>query len=507
MHRGRGNDNTKVSIPFQLFVNDGESTFGITVPRHYDIVGGHNHRKFHFAQLCITPAYYSQKASQLDLTTKAEDDEQVPVALRSSFNINSASLYRGDGDEELRWENTGGRLDAVIKNFNTFFDTTSKPAGFKGSPCFIDWIDTEWDLPTDEEYYATPMDFDEWVGELLNIYYMNMNSPEEEVSIHDHYDALEESNRGIWNVNNYAFPTNALDPNEGAFLEHFRLRLHLAPNTSIQFSSNDLLSKLGFTKEQTGRRGRMRRFFFDNPNTDQYLIIVADSSPILATINKTPDKVNVSIYEKRWTSKNNVRTMRLGEFRDNDALQQTIDSILDDITLETNIDVGLRFNATTTMYEFVFPDNRNIDVTLHVSKELSNRLGCGPGVTKITRETIFQPVVAYGTITDAELLAKTLVYDTGMVLVTLDSQSSITTMGTSEYFMACLWPTSDGRIVMTPQGKDGDNPAIYLPSSGAVAANVIFNIWVYNEDGTIRRLDWKTGLYVAGILQGTINGQ
>ena len=403
----------------------------------------------------------------------------------------------------------GGMLNENIKSFNSYFETTSKPAGFKSAPFFIDWIDSQWDLPTDDMYYNTQIDFDGTIQALGGMYY----EPLEEVELHgeeeeivtdeqralSYFNALEESARTVWNANNYAFPLNALHEAETEFLSTLRLRIHIAPNTGLQMASGEFLKALGFSENQIGRRGRLKRFFFENPHKDQHTVIVADGPPQRALLDKTGDKINAYLFEKNWASSSVERVMLLGNYRKDDKLERVLNDMLDEISNETNIDVDINFNPVNRKYEFSFPSNNNLEVTLHVSKELANRLGFGPGVTKITKHLKTQAVGEYGSVEDAEGLAKTLVYDTGMVLVTFDSQRSISTMGTSEYFMACLWPTGDGTIVMRPTST---SPAIYLPSSGATQANVIFNIWVYNEDGSTRQIEWKTGLYVAGILQG-----
>ena len=255
---GSSSSNLDINIPFQLFLPSGESSFVVSVPRRYDTVGQGEmltipkRRTFHFSQLCLTPAYYSQNAAQLDLDSKGELDTPVHFTIRANFTANP-SLYRKNGlptEEELRWEHGSGQLNDNIKSFNLFFETTSKPPGIKSAPCFIDWIDIRWDLPADDEYFQVPIDFAELVIGNEFDYYINRDD--------DPSDTLEESARGVWNANNYAFPTTAIL--DEARLQNFKLRLHIAPNTSITFSSNLLLMLLGFSERQVGARGRYNRF-------------------------------------------------------------------------------------------------------------------------------------------------------------------------------------------------------------------------------------------------------
>ena len=102
-----------VNIPFQLYVPPGESSFTVGVPRHYDIAYQSNsfapkHRMFQFSQLCITPGYYSQKAARLDLNSKAEESQKVPLSIRASY-MAYPGMYRTEGTmigDELRWEHS-----------------------------------------------------------------------------------------------------------------------------------------------------------------------------------------------------------------------------------------------------------------------------------------------------------------------------------------------------------------------------------------------------------------
>ena len=507
-----GSDN--VNIPFQLFVPQGESSFTVSVPRHYDIIH-HNgifapkRRMFKFSQLSMTPGYFSQKAAQLDINSRREEAEPVKFSIRASYTA-SPGLYRIGGlpaGEELRWDHTGGFVNATIKSFNAFFETTAKPVGFKSAPCFIDWIDREsWELPLDNEYYRLSIDYDALVTGMENTYYENLGGDGDEgdddggTGARDHFDSLEESSRRIWNVNNYAFPPNALLDSEPQLLASLRLRLHIAPNTGVQFSSLDLLTGLGFSAGQVGKRGRLNRYYFDNPHKDQYIVVVADNAPPLPTIPRTNNKVNVYMRDRSWASLPAKTVMELTKFRKDNHLRKAVNDLLELIALNTNIDVDCNYNEATKKFEFVFPENDNLNVTLHMPKALCNRMGFGPGVTKITKASVSRALSDYGAVQDAELLAKTLVYDTGMVLVTFDSLGSMSTIGTTEYFMACLLPRGDGTLSMSPPTLS--SPTIYLPSSGATQAQLLFNIWAYNEDGTTRQLEWKTGLYVAGILAG-----
>ena len=141
-----------------------------------------------------------------------------------------------------------------------------------------------------------------------------------------------------------------------------------------------------------------------------------------------------------------------------------------------------------------------MEIGLTVSKELANRLGFGAGVTKITRTSKAEAQRNAAITENAESLAKTLVYDTGMVLVTHDSLGSMLTKGMSEFFMNCLWPATDGTLAL--KTTSDTLPAIYLPSSGAISAIMRFNLWVYNDDGSTRKLEWKIGSYLSGILKG-----
>jgi hypothetical protein len=433
-----------------------------------------------------------------------EDNLDVSYRIRASFNL-LPGLYRVDGDaknDELKWEQIGGTVADTIKSFNAYYETAGKPAGLRGPPCFIDWIDSNWPLPPEDAYYSEPIDFEENVRSMGILYYGGDEENEDETGAFIHIDALEPSARNVYGTNNYTFPIFAQDDEE--VMNDLRLRLHIAPNTVVSFSSNGFLNAMGFDNTQYGPRKKYNRFNIENPFKDRYLTIAAENSPNVGVLlTRLGDRVSISSMERIWASRDVSCTMSIANFRQNREIEREVNNILDEIASETNFDVDLKFDLAQKTFSFIFPDNPNMKVTLHLPKELANRLGFGSGVTRITRESIAESVGDYTAVTDAELLSKTLVYDTGMVIVTLDNLSSMSTLGMSEFYMACLRPTSDGTIEL--RRTTDLPPSIYLPSSGGSnTSQVLCNIWVYNEDGTTRRIDWKTGLYVAGILQGKV---
>ena len=486
------NKSEDVNIPFQMFVPPGESSFEVQVPRHYDIVDHGtgqtpSRQMFHFSQLCMTPAYYSQKAAQLDLDSKGELDVPVNFNIRTTVNI-FPDFFKVN-NAEVRWENEGGEIHNVIKKFNAFFETTLKPTGLKSSLCFIDWIDVNWTMPEDLEDYV---DFESMISENLENYYGDFAVTE---AVHG---ALEESTAKIGNVNNYSFPSKALTNKN--LLGNIRLRIHIAPNTSVHFSSNVLLKLLGFSIEQIGSRGKAHRFYFDNYTKDGYICVVAEISPQTATIIKSEDKVGVTNVSRMWVSRTMEDTLQMRDFRKNNKVLTCMKKMIDTIAIENNIDIGIDYSDETKKFKFSFPNNPNIVIVHIIPKELAARMGFGTGVTKIDKDSTAEAIS--GLSESAELLAKTLVYDTGVVLATHDRLGSMSTMGMSEYFMGCLWPRVDGTIELK---RTADAPpAIFLPSSGTSSANVHFNLWVFNDDGSTRKLDWKTGVYLAGILQGKV---
>jgi hypothetical protein len=481
-----------VNIPFQMFVPAGESSFEVQVPRHYDIVdhgSGQTARRrmFHFSQLCMTPAYYSQKAAKLDLDSRGELDLPVKVNIRTSIKL-LPNLYK----ESDRWEHQGGEINKTIKRFNTFFETTAKPTGIKSAPCFIDWIDTRWIFPEDFDEEEDDVDYGNFIEGSVNEYYGEFGTT---AAVEN---ALEESTRTLNNVNNYLFPNKAIT-NE-LLLNNIRLRIHVAPNTSVHFSSPVLLKLFGFTLQQIGPRGRNQRFYFENRSTTEYISIDAEHCPQSATLVKSTDKVGVEMVSKLWASRIFEKTLTMRDFRKNDVLKTNLKELIKSIGVENNIDIDFNYDEQTKKFSFSFPSNPNIIIVHLVPKELASRLGFGSGVTKIDKNSIGEAQTELSE--SAETLARTLVYDTGVVLATHDRLGSMSTMGMSEYFMGCLWPRADGTIELK---RTADAPpAIFLPTSGTANAKVHFNLWVFNDDGSTRKLEWKTGVYLAGILQGKV---
>ena len=110
------------------------------------------------------------------------------------------------------------------------------------------------------------------------------------------------------------------------------------------------------------------------------------------------------------------------------------------------------------MFKFKFPANDNIRIAVRISEDLAKYLGFGSN-ERITNQIQPTAIEFKNTITQSQIKAESLVYDTGMVIVTFDYMSSNTTSGTLDEYMGSLHPESPGVLKLNYL----NTPAVQLP--------------------------------------------
>ena len=141
---------------------------------------------------------------------------------------------------------------------------------------------------------------------------MAMNYYNEEFNVDKHANKLPPSARLVSGANDYLFPTELSED----VMENVAFRFYFAPNVSTYFSSEGILTDLGFSLEQIGGRTAQKQIRMGNQNTEYFSSEVADNVfrkelTSKATLFKATIKLN---YKNYITSITKVQMKRRDSF-------------------------------------------------------------------------------------------------------------------------------------------------------------------------------------------------
>jgi hypothetical protein len=498
-------------------VEVGKSSFAVSVPRSWSTIqlpsGETLRREFKFTELNITPGFYSQRASVLGVDSDSNIeviDENEELSLRFSIGYDCLeSLYFAERINGVWGENpfdagtSNFTLQEFVDSFNAKF-ASSVPAGFVTSPVFLDWVDLGWynsarGTPdrhqqrahtAGDQTHAFAVDPAENVGFFRETYYGIAETDD----LAPFEGALPASVRKMTGVNNYLLPTN---PNND-----LRIRIHIAPNTTLSFSANFHLESLGFV---SNTRGVQRRIHLVNSAVagNNYIIFTGSRVP-LARILKTPGKIYVKPTRLSHSFGEGIVKFPAGTFSENWPVNRVISAALDSYLLTTGMSFPkLRYNSELSKFRFEYPPNDRLSIFVECDPRLSERLGFGP-LARVTPRVV-SSVMRDGTSKiEAEILAKALVFDAGMCLVTLDETYSNDTYGLDDFSMTTLWPTDSGTFHMS----DKFSRSAFLPS--VVSSNpqnlieLTFTVSTLASKSVRMPLNWPVSFCVEGTLEGNV---
>ena len=479
--------------PFHEEVLAGNSSFTISVPRHYasSLPSRQSNetkkRDFFFSEFNVVPSFYSQRAAQFGFDAEIEQSEEVNLDLRISYVLNREELFKMEGGGEMKFSHSARvadtEIDAVLKMINLVFEM-NKPESITHSLFFLDWIDAEWPFPEAERN----------MPQYLEMYYINATATPS-----DYLNFLERSVRTLKGVNNYQFPSVAL--RDELTLQDLRIRIHLAPLATVLFSTDTLLTQLGFTEEQFGGRGAYRKIVLENKSSNGFITLVAAGPPISGLIQGTSTTIILRALQARSESTDRVIKTDMATFMHNEELFPILKRVFDDISSESNFMVSLQYVGAEKKFQIVFPQNPNIVAVVHCDIELSERLGYGP-MMRITTYLTSTPVAESSLVVDAEVRSRALAFNTGMILVTLDGAASKQTDGLEEPLLATLLPTESGTFAMR---LDRMLRSFQLPTTlmenGQVQLKI--NLWTLVKGSKKIPLDWKVVFSAGGVLEGS----
>jgi hypothetical protein len=463
-----------VHCPFRLAVPEGQSTFTLMLPREFV-----QDRQFYFADLSLAPDYYNTKSAQEGMDTDQEMDATTTHQMYLTSLSNEERLF--PDAYKLKQMTT---IPNYVKEVNTFFEN-HKPEGIKHSVIFYDWIDTA--------QAESGMDLDEYIQATAPMLY------DEEYNPAKHYNALPMSVRDLtksYPINNYLYPTKR-DPELD---QRLRWRLWLGPNTWNEYSTDVQLKTMGFSDDQIGKRKVRRQFIFSN-GSQRYETMQADTfaSGNFPTATAT---IRVQTTEETFVSDPVTFTTTGRDSLKNTKIEEAVKKGLAILSEKSNFNVNLAYTEFTKTFNFTFPQNPNLKLTLNVSPELATMLGYDTK-DKITQEDVPNPRPDSIDVKEAGELSRTLAFDTGLVIVEVENIASNTTSGISNQFMASLYPNESG--ILTLSSSCYTPPTIKIPSfmTGSSVVPVTFRLSRFIKDYVLTPLVWKTGAFVNGEFRGT----
>ena len=465
-----------VNVAFRTLIPVGESDFEVSVPHNF------RDRYFYFADLSIVPDFYSVQAAILGLDVDDELDAKRQFPMYFSVNFIKDAMFP-DGFTQQAGMNTVGIL---IKNINQFSES-KKPTGLQRLPVFMDWIDLR--------FAQSTLTLDEYVKMFAIVYYG------EEYDVAKHYNALPVSARTVSGVNNYLYPTTE----DALTLQNIRVRINIASNVSVHFSTNSQLNALGFSDRRLGKRVA-NQYVMKNPSTNAIIKISGDGPPSIEVPVKPALGFGLKMNSLTYTS--NDASFEISKRKDlNDKNYETgIQELLTTLAKATNIVVAFSYNASTKIFSFGFPNNEAMRVTVNLPIALAERLGFGL-VDQIKESNKSGSAIPSDLdVVKSHEKAVALVMDTSLVVVTDNNTTSNTTAGSNELFMAALKPTWSGTMEMSAQAFCTQPPVCRLPTTSDGHREIVAQFKLYrflDMTNALVPLVWKNDAYVSGVLRGT----
>jgi len=521
---------------FHEHVPVGESHFSVTLPKSYANIklpsGDTLHRRFRFTELTATPGFFSQRA----LLLGADGDGTVEPAeadLSLNFSLGYTchdTLYFVEGEDGQLEEsvfdqgNRASTLQVFVEDFNAHHERLIPP-GFRRTPVFWDWVDLDWYRTRGEPDRLQQESHDSADQTVVfrpdpaamvrasDVVYYGVDSLDVPEALEPFAArGLPLSARTLTGVNPYSLPTLFETQVEGLPLaanhtvRNVRMRLHVAPNTTVSFTSLAQLEALGFTAEQLGSRTRRRYDFSNIGHGNEYLIFTGEAKPSFR-LPALKAKVYCGPARKVAHQYGNERVVfPAGVFAENARAYGAIQRAVE----EAKSRAGLLFprisyDPVSTKFLFLFPDNDSLNLFFVCDDRLAERMGYGP-TNRITNYSIPAAVRDTSSTVLAETLSKALVFDAGMCLVTLDGANSNDTFGTDDYAMTTLWPTASGTsfrmsekfsrttCLSTLEGVPGQQHLVQLK----------FNISTLKKDSVKIPISLPISFSVEGTLEGTL---
>jgi hypothetical protein len=472
-----------VTIPFRSRIEVGDSMFVVPIQRKF--ADQHN-RRFGFESITLMPEYQNTQAYayQLDPKSELESVLEYPLQLEVTYGPN---YYVKDATSRVAWTHMGGlhqSMNVALETINYYFDR-NKPAGTFLPPVFFDWFHLE---ALDEE--ETIRGYAESTAQ---------QAYGEEFDPAKHATWLPPSLQKFDKFNNCIFPTSK----NAEYLADVRLRMWVAPNTTITFSNNSLLTAMGFLLTQIPEKTGRGQIPYVNTDVTNYAMFSPYDAPVsvLPVTEVRGSKINC--YVTNPTVLSPIRYLKTTREREKNPthLYEDYARSIESLGRLMNVYTTLEFNkAGNKKFAFKFPTNPNITVRVSLPASVMRQLGFDPANGEwIDQRSVAIPVSTTIDTENLEQKALALVYDTGMVAVDLYQQTSQLSSHSGNTLMATLHPKKDGTL--RNRIYFGDMPRVYVTSANP---DLKFAVYRFDDNNVKHKLGWPVGAYVFGSLTGKV---
>lgn len=474
--------------PFSLFRRPGDHSFKLTLPTHFVVsdhgISKYEPRKLFFSELYLVPEFYSIHANTATLDSRQDR--------RTLTTFNWYVRYGFEQTPYPELPNQGHRfthkktsspitVPDLLRNINLFFDG-QRPSCYKHPGVFLDWIDLE----LDDHKTLVPA-----VAEIL--YGVDYNP-----SLHFNNVLPPSAQTVSPDVNPYLLP-----PLDGDFHERRRIRMWIAPNHKVIFSNLKLLEQLGFSERHAVVRNRQHHII--NTSTEEWLTVVADKEASSAEPD-TESKMHITIVQREVITSEISFSVVNSDLYNLSTFSTMIVRHFTTWFSNINLNLSLRYDTTLKIFSFHFPPSANsVLAYLEVcpDPELSTRLNYGlvDSITSITK-------IVVPTNQEAEVLAKTLAFDTGCVFVTARSAASSVDTPHATNTLAVLYPGLSGTMTLAPLSTSACHPPPFVRvpkyALGSGSVDLDFDLWTFTTKNQPIYLEWQCGYFVNGILTSRV---
>jgi len=469
----------EVIVHFREFLPANSSAFNVLVPRRFL-----NGRKFRFECLSLYPDLFGKEAAGFEI----EAQEEELVYYRTNLRVEMK--FVGDKKNFFPSKFTLGKLTNArdfVQEFNNFFEQ-ERPAFMKRCPVFFDWTDNRVEADSDHMKDVSMFE-DVWFNESFNL--------------EKHGGGLPDSLADLPGANQLKFPAEGFTDKDQT-IENFRVRLFLAPYTTVSFSNFGILQDLGFAPEQFGEQTTKVKCSLIN-QTAHYTEITAFSAPVLKL---TASACTVSLIPSDPLAQSYTRTFEISalNYKKHEVIAKMLNDKILDCADQINIKLSLEYDKNEKKFKFHFPSSTAISVAVIFQRpELPARLGYFySNVISSTDEPKEIVDLVPAAVDDSYKRRVSLCYDTGIVVCTMDQASSNAASGALDLYMASLLPAEPGIMEMDKSCYEM-HPGVFLASpSGFTTLEVPFTFQLLRiyDNQEMRKFAWKDGAYVVGILRG-----
>ena len=467
-----------IFVPFKSRVSAGSSTFDVYVPRTY------LNRIFSFDNIMLIPDLYVDQAQSFNLETDEELDQILSYEMYLKVDFDPRNVFYPGTFDGIAGSMSVSKL---CNDANIFFES-KKPNGTKHMGCFFDWVDLRFANIEGE-------DFDAYVKSMALVFYGVPFNPKA------HFNILPQSARTVPGANNYLFPTEKSED----LLQNIRIRLCIAPFTNAFFSTDSHLKSMGFSENQIGPRTGRKQFIMKNDSKTDFRLLTADN-PYSYVFIERPSTFHMFLHTESnfFISESNYVGLTKRDALKNENFEIAVRNTLRQFEDQCNLQFGFSYEPNSKKFAFSFPQNINMkNMRIVLVPDLAERLGFELH-REITEDNRVGHKIEDKDTKDTEEKARALAHETGLVIVSDFNCGSNTTLGINDKFMASLYPTETGTMVVHINELCNEKPTMTIRDDIMTPPliPVTFLLSRFLDKSKLVNLVWKESFTMQGTLRG-----